>query len=156
MKKILKSSVFLSLSMFTLMSCNSDDDSNNNDQLIEASELPADAIAFVENYFPNATYLRIEKNSQEDSDGGLYEVDLSNGFEIDFTADGEWVDVDGQNQELPEGIVPENINNYVTQNYADLKIVGIDKENTTYEIDLSNDVDLYFTLSGEFISVDNN
>ena len=94
MKKILKSSVFLSLSMFTLMSCNSDDDSNNNDQLIEANELPADAIAFVENYFPNATYLRIEKNSQEDSDGGLYEVDLSNGIEIYFDNNGNFMRYD--------------------------------------------------------------
>ena len=43
---------------------------------------------------------------QVEPDGTLFEVNLSNGFEIDFTAEGNWLDVDGQTQELPQGIVP--------------------------------------------------
>lgn len=155
MKNFLKPVAFLGLSLIALMSCSNDDDATN-DQLIQAEELPSPAKAFVTNYFPNATYTRVEKNTQVELDGTLYEVNLSNGFEIDFTAEGDWLDVDGQAQELPQGIVPETIANYIAQNYADLKIVGIDTENTEYEIDLSNGLDLYFNLSEEFIRAENN
>lgn len=155
MKNFLKPVAFLGLSMLTLISCSNDDDSNN-DQIIQAEELPASAKTFVTTYFPSATYTRVEKNNQVEPDGTLYEVNLSNGFEIDFTEEGNWLDVDGQMQELPQGIVPETMANYVIENYADLQIVGIDTESTEYEIDLSNGIDLYFTLSGEFVRVENN
>ncbi|MDT0295659.1 PepSY-like domain-containing protein [Mesonia ostreae] len=156
MKKFLKPVAFLSLSVLTLISCSNDDENSNSDQVIQAEELPASAKTFVTTYFPNTTYTRVEKNNQVEPDGTLYEVNLSNGFEVDFSSEGNWLDVDGQTQELPQGIVPESIANYVIQNYADLQMIGIDTESTEYEIDLSNGLDLYFTLAGEFVREENN
>lgn len=78
-------------------------------------------------------------------------MELSNNFEIDFTAEGEWVDIDGNNSEVPVEIIPDNIAGYVTENYTDLFITGIDKEPTGYEINLSNDLDVYFDQDENFV-----
>lgn len=63
-------------------------------------------------YFPNVPYTRVEKNTTVERDRSIYEVRLSNGFEIDFDSAGDWVDIDGQTTEIPAGIIPSNITSY--------------------------------------------
>ena len=61
------------------------------------------------------------------------------------------MDIDGNGQEIPQGIVPETISTYVADNYSELFITGIDTEGNGYEIDLSNDLDLHFDTEGNFV-----
>lgn len=150
MKRRFFTIAFLALGAFTFVSC-SDDDDNTNETMIEAQDLPENARNFVSTYFPTAEYSRVEENSVIENDGTMYEVDLSNNFEIDFTAEGNWVDVDGNDQEIPGGIVPQKIAEYVSENYPDLSITGIDTESSGYEVELSNDLDVFFDTEENFV-----
>ena len=149
MKRRFFTIAFLALGAFTFVSCSDDDDTNET--MIEAQDLPENALNFVSTYFPTAEYSRVEENSAVENDGTLYEVDLSNNFEIDFTAEGNWVDVDGNDQEMPEGIVAQKIAEYVSENYPDLFITGIDTESNGYEVELSNDLDVFFDTEENFV-----
>ncbi|GHA34381.1 hypothetical protein GCM10007103_14750 [Salinimicrobium marinum] len=154
MKRRFFTIAFLALGAITFVSCSDDDDDNSHETMIEAQDLPENARTFISTYFPTAEYSRVEENSAVESDGTMYEVDLSNNFEIDFTSEGSWVDVDGNDQELPAGIVPQKIAEYVSENYPDFFITGIDTETTGYEIELSNDLDVLFDTEENFISED--
>jgi len=152
MKKIILTS-FIALSLlFTITSCDSDDD---NKSVINASDLPKSANTFVTTYFPNTTYVYITKQQIADIDGSVYDVKLSNNFQIDFDVNGNWIDIDGNYQAIPVELVPEKIQTYVAANYPNQFVISIDKERTTVEAELSNDIDLVFDLQGNFLRIDN-
>ncbi|WP_394774158.1 PepSY-like domain-containing protein [Flavobacterium sp.] len=152
MKKILLSG-FIALSLLvTTTSCDSDDD--DRETVITAADLPQTASTFITTYFPNATYQVIKKQDKPDSDGSVYDVYLTNGFEIDFDANGNWIDIDGNNQVIPVALIPEKINTYVTANYPNQFITSIDNERTYTEIELNNKVELVFDLQGNFLRID--
>lgn len=138
---------------FTAVSC-SDDDKNETKKIIEANMLPEAAKTFVETHFTGTTYIRVEKQSRPDDDGSIYDVYLSNGFEIDFDANGNWKDIDGKHLAIPTAIIPAPIAEYVTTNYASAIITTIEIEKHGYDIELSNDTDLVFNANGEFVRVD--
>lgn len=151
MKKIILTG-FIALSLlFSTTSCDSDDD---HDTIINAADLPAPAGTFITTYFPNATYQTIKKQNRADNDGSIYDVFLTNGFEIDFDANGNWVDIDGNHQPVPVELVPEKIQAYVTTNYANQSVTSIDKEPTYIEVELTSTIELIFNLQGDFIRID--
>lgn len=151
MKRIILTG-FIALSLlFTTTSCDNDDD---HETVITATDLPQTANTFVTNYFPNANYQVVKKQSRPDSDGSVYDVYLTNGFEIDFDAAGNWVDIDGNHQAIPVELVPEKIQDYVTKNYANQSVTAIDKEPTYIEVELTSTIELIFNLQGEFIRID--
>jgi len=132
----------------------SDNDNEGTETVIEATELPDAARTFIATYFEGASCVRVEKQARPDSDGSVYDVHLSNGFEIDFDADGDWTDIDGNNQAVPAALIPAPIAQYVEANYASQTITTIGIESHGYDIELSNDVDLVFNQQGEFIRID--
>ena len=151
MKKIILTG-FIALSLLlSTTSCDNDDD---HDTVINATDLPAQAGTLVTTYFPNATYLTVKKQNRADNDGSIYDVFLTNGFEIDFDAAGNWIDIDGNHQAISVELVPEKINTYVTANYTNLFITSIDKEPTYIEVELSNNLELVFDLQGNFLRID--
>ncbi|MCC9061521.1 PepSY-like domain-containing protein [Flavobacterium piscisymbiosum] len=151
MKKIILTG-FIALSLlFSTTSCDNDDD---HESVINASELPASASAFVTTYFPGVNYQIIKKQNQADADGSIYDVYLTNGFEIDFDANGNWVDIDGNHQAIPAELIPEKIQTYITVNYPNQFVIAIDNEKTFIEIDLSNNLELIFDTQGNFVRID--
>lgn len=146
MKKLLFVFTLLAAS-FTFIACSDDDD----EKTIGMNELPTNAKSFLETHFPGQEANRVEK----DNDG--YDVYLKNGFSIDFTLDGEWDDVDGNTQDLPQSIIdllPAKIAEYIQTNYLDETIREINKEKFGFEVDLSNRVELEFDSEGNFLRVD--
>lgn len=135
----------------TAVSCSDDD---NKETVIDAAQLPEAARLFAETHFPGATFTRVEQQSVADSDGSVYDTRLSNGFEVDFDAEGNWTDIDGNNQAVPNAIVPQAILDYVAANYASSTVTTIEIENHGYDIELSNGTDLVFDENGAFIRVD--
>jgi|SRR5690606_15804339 len=150
---LLKTVVILSL-MFGFMSCSNDDD-NNNDTLIEFGELPTVTQNFINTHFPDADVLRIEEDNTPANGDDYYEVKLSNGFELDFNADGEWTDIDGNGNRVPDAIIPEAILTYTNANHNSNFIDGIEKKSYGYKIELNNDLDLKFDAEGTYIGIDN-
>lgn len=136
-----------------LTACSSDDDSVT-ETVINYEQLPEQSRTFIETHFAGVQTIRVEKNLVPDADGTVYEVKLANGFEIDFDADGVWVEVDGNGNPVPNSIVPEAILTYVQSNYPpELFVESIEKKNYGYRIELSNDVELRFDSDGGFIGI---
>ena len=156
-KNLLATAFFASIIVILAASCSNDDDNNNGNTstIIEFSALPENAKTFLTTHFPNVESRMIKQNAMADDDGSIYDVYLSNGFEIDFDINGNWTDVDGNTQAVPTAIVPEAITTYVTANYAGQTINTIEIERTGYDIELSNGLDLVFDSQGQFIRVDN-
>lgn len=151
MKKIILTG-FIALSLlFSTTSCDNDDD---RETIINAADLPAQVGTFVTAYFPNATYLTIKKQNRADNDGSIYDVFLTNGFEIDFDAAGNWIDIDGNHQAIPVELIPEKISTYVTDNYPGLFVTSIDNEPSYIDVELSNNLDLIFDKQGNFLRID--
>ena len=145
---------FTAVLSFTALSCSDDDNDKTNDTIIESAQLPQAARDFIATHFPDVTYTRVEKESRPDDDGSIYDVHLSNGFEIDFDVDGNWTDIDGNKQAIPTAIIPVPITNYVTANYAGTTVNTIEIESYGYDVELSNGIDLVFDVSGGFVRID--
>ncbi|UTN03548.1 PepSY-like domain-containing protein [Flavobacterium bizetiae] len=149
-KTILSSFIAVSL-LLAATSCDSD---NDNETLINATDLPKAADAFVKKYFPDANYVLVTKEKVVSIDGSIYDVKLSNYFEIDFDADGNWIDIEGNHQAIPVELIPEKIQTYVATNYPNQFVTSIDNERTTVEVEISNNLELVFDRQGNFIRID--
>ncbi|OUL61879.1 PepSY-like domain-containing protein [Flavobacterium sp. AJR] len=155
MKKTFLTSFTILSILLSTTSCDSNDGLVAVDKtVIEPTNLPTTAKTFTETYFPNPVYKSTVKLNTPSLNGTIYDVSLANGFEIDFDANGNWTEIDGGNQAIPTALIPEKINAYVTANYPGLFIVQIENEKTKYDVELSNDVDLVFTLQGDFVRID--
>lgn len=143
MKKILLLSLAV-LAAVGLWSC-SDDDKDLN-----PTELPAAAKTFINTYFPDATVKKVKLDTE--FAGAEYDVTLSNGFELEFTQTGDWVDIDApKGQSVPAAIVPVPITAYVIQNFPDSQINEISRIYPGYQIELNNGVELSFNSDGQII-----
>ena len=139
---------------FTVTACNNDDE-GNADMEIGYADLPEASRTLIETNFQGATKETIVKKNMPETDGTLYEVSLSNNVQIDFNTEGSLTNILGNSQPIPDGVVPEAILQYIQANYPDdVYIEEIDTEPFGYEVELSNDVELYFDQDGNFISED--
>lgn len=130
------------LAAFSMFAC------ETPDTPITKEQLPQTAQSFINQFFSDYQIAYIQK------DNDSYDVKFSNGFEVDFNKKGEWKEVDCQTSEVPSGIVPANIRNYVNTNYNGLFIVQIGKEHSEYDVELNNGLELVFDKDGNFKRID--
>lgn len=119
---------------------------------INRDKLPQEAQNMLDEYFPKAKVgiIKVDKHLLKKTD---YDVRLVNGTTIEFSNAGKWTSVDCKTREVPEGLVPKTIRNYVAKNANGAKIVSIVKKTTTYEIGLSDGVVMIFSRLGQFKSI---
>ena len=122
------------------------------DRPIEVDKLPDAAQKFLKQYFPNASVslakVDVELAYKE------YDVLLTDGTRIDFNNSGEWIDVDCKYAAIPEGIVPRQIVDYVAKNYPNVNILRIERDRHTYEVSLSNRLELTFDKKFKIVDID--
>lgn len=118
----------------------------------DMGKLPAKARTFVETYFPDQelSYIKIDKGLTL----SMYEVVFANSWELDFTKEGEWTEVDCKYSAVPAGIVPGKIASYVTEHFAPAFVTQIEKDGKRYQTDLSNGLELRFDKDGNFVGMD--
>lgn len=149
--------LILALSVFaftgvTTISCNDDDD--NNTSMVEFNTLPNTAVEFVNTYFAGIDIVNVEKYSPAQSNGVMYEVNFRDGSEIEFDQAGNWVKVEAaDNFTIPTGFILPVIVTYVNTNYPLQGINQIEKNSTGFEVELTNDMDLIFDATGNFIRI---
>lgn len=137
MKRLFRYLALVMLPML-LVAVSCDDD----DEVVNQSELPAVAQAFLDTHFEGIEVARVERDTE--TQGVRYDVLLRDGTELEFDQNGNWTDVDCKTRAVPVAIVPEPITAYVTAQYPNLLIVQIEHESYGYDIDLSNDLDIRF------------
>ena len=132
---------------------------NDDDIKISENDLPEKSKTFLKTHFPSAKFLWGERDKDS------YDIRLDNGFEIEFSLDGEWDSIDSnRTKEIPASILaltPKSMAEYVKKNHQGAIITSIDKKHdwnrnhSGYEIELNNCKDeLEFGAEGNFIRYD--
>ena len=123
------------------------------DVQIKFSELPKKAQTFVKTHFSESDIASVWKDTEmllvED-----YTVVFNNGTEIEFYPSGEWKEVKSRGTEIPAKIIPNEIAQYVSQNYSGHPIKKISKKRYGYEVELIGGTDLEFSQNGKFLRID--
>lgn len=153
MKKTLKLALLLLGLLLTPVMWGCDDDEDDfRQELVSYDKLPLPAQSFVSQFYPGVNVLRVEK----DYDDGVvvYEVTFSNGHEVTFDSDGNWVEVDAPDgMSIPDGIVPMTIQQYLDTNYPNYGVNDLSKTAFGYEVELTTGLDLMFDRVGNFIGI---
>ena len=143
MKKILF--VLLSI-VFSLTAC------ADWQNIVGEKELPLQAQTFIKTHFSMDDIALVEVEREK-----LHieiQVYLKDGTELDFDMQGNFLGIDCQTREVPAGIVPDVIEEYVKTNYAGLFIMEYNIENRYLQVELNNGLELIFNLEGKFLRVD--
>lgn len=124
----------------------------DNDRVITKDKLPVSAQNFITEFFPKnkISYVKEERDFIEKN----YEIVFTDGAKVEFLKNGKWKEVDCRYSEVPAGIVPVAIRNYVTEHYPGEKILQIDRDRNDYEIRLSNRLELTFDKNYNIIDID--
>ena len=116
------------------------------DKRISPKKMPQNALDFISEHFPSSRIRHV------DIDDDLYEVKLDSGVKIEFNIDGTWEEITGR-RGLPTTMLPEAAVEYLLKTYPNVNVVKIEQNyNNFYEVELKNDLEIYFTLSGEVIN----
>ena len=153
------------VALLTLNSCSNDDDDNVDDQVdlsltapradayVKTAALPQPILSYVSANYPDTT-----THEAEVEEDGKYEVELSNGVELVFDAQGTFmgIDDDGEDnfgdEDISPADLPESIRTFVATHFSGANIEEAERENNgNYELELSNDVELIFDANGEFL-----
>ncbi len=145
MKRAFLTIVAALASLVVLASC------DNDEKHLDYNELPNVAKSFINNHFGDNEARSVIK--EYDDLTYHYEVYLTDGTKIEFKKNGEWREVENRVEGVPTSILPAGIVSYVQENYGSYFIVCVERDRQ-YDIELNNDLDLDFTLDGDFIRVD--
>ena len=146
MKKILLASVMALIAVFVV---NARDIISRN-----MADLPATAQnTLKQNFKSGISVIRIDKDLLGVSE---YEVILKDGTDLTFDRDGVWQEVEmAMGKRVPDSMVPKAILNFIKVNNKGRKIIGIEKNRKSYEVQLDNGVELKFDRAGNFLRYDN-
>lgn len=125
--------------------------SKADDRPVTFAQLPATAQAFINTNYPS------EKISYATVDDDLirpdYNVMLANGVKLQFENSGALEKIEARSG-VPEGLIPVQIRDYVRVHYPDAVFVEYEIGRKTYEIKLSNRLELKFNRNFNLIEID--
>ena len=127
--------------------------SADNDKPIQLTEMPKEAQQFIQRHFANqpVALAKIDADFMDKT----YEVVFTNGDQVEFDKKGKWTKVDCEHTQVPLAIVPVAIQQYVSKNYPDAKVVKIElTDRKGYEVDLSNGFEIEFDKKMRVVEID--
>ena len=123
-----------------------------DDKPVTFNQLPKAAQTFINVNYPN------EKMSFATVDDDFfkpdYHVALVNGVMIQFENDGRLEKIEVRNGDIPDGIIPIQIVEAVKGYYPDARIIEYEVGKRSYEVKLSNRLELKFNTRFEVIELD--
>ncbi len=122
-----------------------------DDRPVTFAQLPAAAQTFINTNYPD------EKISYATVDDDLilpdYYVMLANGVKIQFEHNGSLEKIESR-AGVPEGLIPFQIKDYVKLHYPDAIFLGYEIGRKSYEVKLSNRLELKFNKNFILIEID--
>ena len=115
------------------------------DWVVPASSLPQKSRAFIQRVYPGVQIWKVER------DGGKFEVKLSNGDSIDFLANGNWINIDGEYNGVPLSVLPQAVANTVRRTYPQAMMIDVEKEWGNYKIKLNNMMEMFISANGQLM-----
>lgn len=144
----MKKTVILLICLFSLLISAKAD----NEKVISFNELPQKAQTFIKQYFPEIpiALAKVETDLFDKE----YKVIFTDGQNVTFDKNGKWEEVECRLREVPAGIVPKQILEYVSRKYPEAKIVEINRDSHEYEIKLNDSTELSFNKSFKLTDID--
>ena len=123
-----------------------------NDKMITVNQLPAPSQQYLKQYFSadKVAYAKVDQDWLDKD----YKVIFTNGNKVEFDKQGEWKEVDCKYTQLPTGIVPQAIVDYVKTNYPTATMLKIERDTRGYEVQLNNRLELTFNLQFQLMEID--
>lgn len=122
------------------------------DQIVTFNQLPTKGQNFISKYFQKVQVSTVILDNDYISKD--YDVVLTNGTKIEFDGKGNWKEVDGKRNAIPTTFIPQSILNYVNKSFPNTKIIKIEKNRFSYDVELTNGLDLEFDSKGNFVRID--
>lgn len=124
----------------------------DNKRPIQISELPAAAQQIIKKHFAD----RKVAMANYDAEWGdkKYKVVFTSGESIEFNRKGEWTDIEGNGNVVPAALIPQGIMKYVKANYPKTKVTKIEKNKKSYDVKLSNRIELEFNNKYQVTDID--
>lgn len=119
---------------------------------ITLDKLPAAAQEFLAANFKDLTLAYAVEDPK--FIGSEYEVVYTDRTEVDFESNGEWSSVERKYAAVPAAIVPAQIADYVKKNFAGESIRKIDRNKYTWEVELSNGLEIKFDRKFQVVEID--
>lgn len=125
----------------------------DNDRPITLEQLPAPAQTFLKTHFADLTLAYAVEDPK--LVGSEYEVTYTDRTEVEFRSNGEWSAVERKYTAVPASIVPAQISDYVAKSsFANQYIRKIERNVYTWEIELSNGIEIKFDKDFRVIDID--
>lgn len=125
----------------------------DNDRPIALDKLPAAAQTFLKTHFADLTLAYAVEDPK--FVGSEYEVTYTDRTEVDFRSNGEWSSVERRYAAVPASIVPAQISAYVAKSsFSNQYIKKVERDAYTWEIELSNGIEIKFDREFHVIDID--
>lgn len=124
----------------------------DRETILNPTEVPIEITSYVSTHFPNNRMLQTTK--EIDGTTKTYNVILNDNISLEFNRKKRIISIEA-NSQLPEGVIPEKLNRYVSSNYPNNYIIEWEIESKQQQISLDNNLDLEFSLNGDFLRIDN-
>ena len=125
----------------------------DNDRPITLEQLPAPAQTFLKTHFADLTLAYAVEDPK--LIGSEYEVTYTDRTEVEFRSNGEWSSVERRDAAVPASIVPVQSSAYVAKSrFPHQFIKKIDRNSYTWEIELSNGIEIEFDKDFRVIDID--
>ena len=126
---------------------------DNNERPITLDKLPVAAQTFLKTHFADLTLAYAVEDPK--LVGSEYEVIYTDRTEVDFRSNGEWSSVERKYEAVPASVVPAQIQEYVAKsNFPNQYIRKIERNKYTWEIELSNGLEIKFDRQFNVIGFD--
>ncbi|TXJ44958.1 PepSY-like domain-containing protein [Brachyspira pilosicoli] len=106
------------------------------------SEVPKNAIAFADKYFPDNYLYRASEMSD------TYILIFKGGLKIYVNSKGEWNTISGGGDEISIEYVEDNVKNAIKKEYPNEKVIYIQKRSKDYKIEFKNRKKIYIDFDG--------
>lgn len=123
-----------------------------DDRPVAYSQLPSIAQTFIDSNFPEGkvSYAMMD----DDFIRPDYKVVLDNGIEIQFDYDGRLEKIEAHRAVMPQDIIPVQIRDYVKLHYPDAVFIKYEIGKRTYDVELSNGLELKFNRNFNLVEMD--
>lgn len=124
-----------------------------DDRPVTFNQLPEAARNFITDHYPD------DKVSFATVDDDFimpdYQVALVSGVMLKFSNDGSLEKIESRTGKIPSGIIPVQITKAVKEYYPDEEIIMYEVDRRSYEVKLTNRLELKFNRHFKVIEIDN-
>lgn len=123
----------------------------DKEKSISVDDTPSEIKSYIQNHFPDEPILQVIK----DKDGLVltYDVLLEDMTSLEFNRKKEIQDIQSS-KELPGSVIPDKIEAYVEERFAENYIIGWELDDKNQQVELDNGIDIEFKMDGSFVKIE--